>query len=38
MSGKPARWLEYYKAKGRLVSVNGDLPVDEVAETIFRRY
>ena len=26
---------EYYKAKGRLFSVNGDLPVDEVSETIF---
>jgi adenylate kinase len=27
---------EYYKAKGRLFCVNGDLPVDEVSETIFR--
>jgi adenylate kinase len=26
---------EYYKAKGRLFCVNGDLPVDEVSETIF---
>jgi adenylate kinase len=27
---------EYYKAKGRLFCVDGDLPVDEVSETIFR--
>jgi adenylate kinase len=27
---------EYYKAKGRLFCVNGDLPVDQVSETIFR--
>jgi adenylate kinase len=26
---------EYYAAKGRLVSVNGDLPVDEVTKQIF---
>jgi adenylate kinase len=27
---------EYYARKGRLVSVDGDLPVDEVTEQIFR--
>jgi adenylate kinase len=27
---------EYYERKGRLVSVNGDLPVDQVTEQIFR--
>ncbi len=27
---------EYYEGKGRLVSVNGDLPVDQVTEQIFR--
>jgi adenylate kinase len=27
---------DYYKAKGRLFCVNGDLPVDEVSETIFK--
>jgi adenylate kinase len=27
---------EYYKAKGRLFCVDGDLPVDEVSEAIFR--
>jgi adenylate kinase len=27
---------EYYEGKGRLVSVNGDLPVDQVTEEIFR--
>jgi adenylate kinase len=27
---------EYYEAKGRLVSVNADLPVDEVTEQVFR--
>jgi adenylate kinase len=28
--------VEYYERKGRLVSVNGDLPVDQVTEEIFR--
>jgi adenylate kinase len=28
---------EYYEAKGRLVSVDGGLPVDEVTELIFRK-
>jgi adenylate kinase len=27
---------EYYARKGRLVSVDGDLPVNEVTEQIFR--
>ena len=27
---------EYYERKGRLVSVNGDLPVDQVTEQIFK--
>jgi adenylate kinase len=27
---------EYYEHKGRLVSVNGALPVDQVTEQIFR--
>jgi len=27
---------EYYQEKGRLVAVNGDLPVDEVSEHVFR--
>jgi adenylate kinase len=27
---------DYYNAKGRLFCVNGDLPVDEVSETIFK--
>jgi adenylate kinase len=27
---------EYYRRTGRLVSVNGDLPIDEVTEQIFR--
>jgi adenylate kinase len=27
---------EYYARKGRLVSVNGDLPVDQVTEQIFK--
>ena len=28
--------VDYYERKGRLVSVNGDLPVDQVTEQIFR--
>jgi len=28
--------VDYYERKGRLVSVNGDLPADQVAEQIFR--
>jgi adenylate kinase len=27
---------EYYARKGRLVSVDGDLPVDQVTEQIFK--
>jgi adenylate kinase len=27
---------EYYERKGRLVSVDGDLPVDQVTEQIFQ--
>jgi len=27
---------EYYKAKGRLFCVDGDIPADEVSEAIFR--
>jgi adenylate kinase len=27
---------EYYARKGRLVSVNGDLPVNQVTEQIFK--
>ena len=27
---------EYYARKGRLVSVDGDLPVEQVSEQIFR--
>ncbi|MFZ0997407.1 MAG: adenylate kinase, partial [Candidatus Sulfotelmatobacter sp.] len=27
---------DYYQRTGRLISVNGDLPMDEVTEQIFR--
>ena len=27
---------EYYQQQGRLVAVNGDLPVDEVSERVLR--